>query len=162
MSARRGYSVTQIGLHWAVAVLIVFQLIFGESMGEAWEAVEEGAVPQMGAMVWAHILAGAVVLLLVVWRLALRRTRGVPETPAGSPLMMKAAVWGHIGLYVLMVLAPATGLAAWYGGIEAAAEVHEIFKPLLILLVAGHVAASLFHQFVLKDGLLLRMKRPLD
>lgn len=162
MSALKGYSLTQIGLHWAVAVLIVFQLIFGEAMGDAWEAVKEGAVPQIGAMVRAHILAGAAVLLLAAWRLSLRRTRGVPETPSGSPLMMKAADWGHIGLYVLMVLAPVSGLAAWFGGIEAAAEVHVIFKPLLIVLVAGHVVASLFHQFVLKDGLLLRMKRPLD
>lgn len=162
MSALKGYSFTQIRLHWVVAVLIIFQLIFGEDMGAAWDAVEEGAVPQMGTMVWAHILAGVAVLLLAVWRLGLRGSRGVPEAPADSALMKKAAEWGHIGLYALMLLAPISGLAAWYGGIEAAAEVHTLFKPLLILLVAGHVVAALYHQFVLKDGLLLRMKRPLD
>ena len=73
-----------------------------------------------------------------------------------------AAHVGHWALYALMVLAPVTGLAAWYGGIEAAAEVHELFKPLLIILVAVHVLAALFHQFVLKDNLLARMKRTLD
>jgi cytochrome b561 len=29
-------------------------------------------------------------------------------------------------------------------------------------LIAGHVLAALWHHFWLKDGLLLRMKRPLD
>ena len=35
-------------------------------------------------------------------------------------------------------------------------------KPVTIILVAVHVVAALWHQFYLKDGLLLRMKRPLD
>ena len=70
--------------------------------------------------------------------------------------------WGHWALYVVMLLAPMTGLAAWYGGVATAAEVHELFKPVIIVLVAGHVAAALYHQFIRKDGLLLRMKRPLD
>ena len=79
-----------------------------------------------------------------------------------NALMMKAAEWGHLALYGVMILIPLSGLVAWYGVVEAAAEVHEIAKPVLILLVAGHVAAALYHQFWLKDGLLLRMKRPLD
>ena len=32
----------------------------------------------------------------------------------------------------------------------------------LLALVAAHVLAALWHQLWLKDGLLLRMKRPLD
>jgi cytochrome b561 len=160
--AVKGYSVTQIGLHWVVAGLILFQLIFGEDMGGAWRAVEDGKAPEMTTWVWAHIIAGIAVLVFAAWRLLLRATRGAPAAPAGSALMVKAAELGHWALYALMVLAPATGLAAWYGGVEAAAEVHELFKPLLIILVAVHVLAALFHQFVLKDNLLARMKRPLD
>lgn len=162
MSAVKGYSSVQIGLHWIVAVLIVFQLIFGEDMGGAWRAVRNGTVPEMSTWVWAHIIAGIAVLVFAAWRLLLRATRGAPDAPAGSALMMKAAEWGHWALYALMVLAPVSGLAAWYGGVEAAAEVHELLKPLVILLVAGHVVAALYHQFVVKDNLLARMKRPLD
>lgn len=163
MAAVKGYSLTQIGLHWSVAVLIVFQLIFGEEMGGAWEAVEDGAVPVMSNWVWAHIIVGIAVLALVMWRIALRLSRGVPEVPhSDNALMMKAAEWGHLALYGVMILIPVSGLVAWYGVVEAAAEVHEITKPLLILLVLGHVAAALYHQFWLKDGLLQRMKRPLD
>lgn len=159
----KGYSFTQIRLHWVIAVLIIGQLIFGEDMGTAWRAVERGTAPEMTLMVWGHIIAGIAVLVLVAWRLALRFTRGAPLPPdVGSPVLHLAAHAGHWGLYVLMVALPVTGLAAWYGGIEAAAEVHEIMKPITILLVAVHVVAALWHQFYLKDGLLLRMKRPLD
>lgn len=163
MAALKGYSFTQIRLHWVVALLILFQLIFGEDMGGAWRAVENGTAPVMSTWVWAHILVGIAVLALVMWRIGLRLSRGAPAVPhSDNRLMVKAAEWGHLALYAVMVLAPLSGLVAWYGGVEAAAEVHELFKPALILLVAGHVVAALYHQFWLKDGLLLRMKRPLD
>lgn len=163
MAALKGYSFTQIRLHWVIAVLILFQLIFGEDMGGAWDAFEEGGVPVMTNWVWAHILVGIAVLALVVWRVALRLSRGAPEAPHNdSALMIKAAEWGHLALYAVMVVVPVTGLVAWYGGVEVVAELHGWAKPIVIVLVAGHVAAALYHQFWLKDGLLLRMKRPLD
>lgn len=163
MAALKGYSFTQIRLHWVVAALIVFQLIFGEAMGAAWRAVSQGTEPVMSNMVWAHIIAGIAVLALVAWRVGLRLSRGVPEVPhSDNALMMKAATWGHLALYAVMIAAPLSGMAAWFVGVAAAAEVHELFKPVLILLVLGHVVAALYHQFWLKDGLLLRMKRPLD
>ncbi len=163
MSVLKGYSFTQIRLHWVVAVLIVFQLIFGEDMGGAWDAVEDGIAPVMSVWVWAHIVAGIAVLVFALWRLTLRMTRGAPDAPhSDSVLMTKAADYGHWLLYVLMVVTPLSGLAAWYGGIDTAAEVHELMKPAIIVLVVGHVLAALYHQFWLKDGLLLRMKRPLD
>ena len=163
MAVLKGYSFTQIRLHWVVAALILFQLIFGEDMGGAWRAVENGTAPVMSYWVWAHILVGIAVLALVAWRVALRVTRGAPAVPhSDSVLMMKAAERGHLALYAVMIFAPASGLMAWYGGVAVAAELHEIAKPVLIVLVLGHVVAALYHQFWLKDGLLLRMKRPLD
>ena len=162
MSQLRGYSAAQIALHWLVAALILFQLIFGEDMGGAWRAVRQGVEPDMSFWVWAHIVAGIAVLVFALWRLALHFRRGAPEPPQASALMMAAAKSGHWALYAVMLLAPMTGLAAWYGGVATAAEVHELFKPVIIVLVAGHVAAALYHQFIRKDGLLLRMKRPLD
>ena len=45
MAQLKGYSTSQIALHWLVAVLILFQLIFGEDMGGAWDAFEEGRTP---------------------------------------------------------------------------------------------------------------------
>ncbi|WP_054006879.1 cytochrome b [Cypionkella psychrotolerans] len=158
----KGYSASQIFLHWLVAGLILFQLIFGEDMGGAWDAFEEGRTPNMTLWVWAHIVVGIAVLVFALWRLALRFNRGAPEAPADSALMMLAAKWGHWALYAVMLLAPITGLVAWYGGVATAAELHGWFKPVIIVLVAGHVVAALYHHFIVKDGLLLRMKRPLD
>ncbi len=162
MAQLKGYSTSQIALHWLVAVLILFQLIFGEDMGGAWDAFEEGRTPDMTLWVWAHIAAGAAVLVFALWRLTLRFSRGAPEAPPEPALMMAAAHWGHWALYGVMLLAPSTGILAWYGGVATAAELHELFRPIIIVLVAGHVLAALYHQFIRKDGLLLRMKRPLD
>ena len=67
-----------------------------------------------------------------------------------------------MALYALMVLMPVSGAVAWFGTVEAAPEVHEAMKPAMLILVLVHVAAALWHQFWLKDGLMLRMKRPLD
>jgi cytochrome b561 len=163
MTSPKGYSGTQILLHWVIGLLIVFQLIFGEDMGQAWRSVESGGIPTMGLMVWAHIVVGGAVLALVVWRLALRLRRGVPDAPAGDskPVQLAAHI-GHWALYALMVLFPVTGFAAWYGGIHDLAEVHEMMKPILILLILVHLLAALWHQFWLKDNLLARMKRPQD
>ncbi len=42
------------------------------------------------------------------------------------------------------------------------ADLHELAKPAFVFLIAVHVVAALWHQFWLKDGLLVRMKRPAD
>ena len=161
MASPKGYSGTQILLHWGIGLMIIFQLIFGEAMGTAWRSVENGTVPVMGTMVWAHILVGGAVLALVVWRLALRLTRGVPPPPAteAKPLQLAAHV-AHWALYALMVLFPVTGLAAWFGGVAQLAEVHQMMKPVIIILIALHLVAALWHQFWVKDNLLARMKTP--
>ncbi len=161
MTPPTGYSRTQIGLHWIIGALIVFQLIFGESIGEAWDASMEGGVPNMTLLVWAHIVVGVSVLLLALWRVAVRMGRGAPaEAEAGTMLTKLAAKGTHLALYLLMLAVPATGLVAWYGGIEVAGEVHSWAKPVLIVLIVLHVVGALWHQFVIKDNLVARMVRP--
>ena len=161
MASPTGYSGPQILLHWVIGLMIIFQLIFGEAMGMAWRSFETGAVPVMGAMVWAHILVGGAVLALVAWRLALRLTRGVPPPPAtgARPLRLAAHV-AHWALYALMVLFPVTGLLAWFGGLAQLAEVHQAMKPVAVLLILLHLVAALWHQLMVKDNLLSRMKTP--
>lgn len=162
MSGPKGYSFLQIRLHWVVAFLILFQLIFGEDMKPAWRAFRRNTEITMTVWAWAHIVVGVAVLAFAIWRLVLRFTRGVPEVPKSSPLMEKAGEVGHWALYLVMLGAPITGLMAWYGGITEMADIHELFKPATVVLVLVHIAAAIYHQFVLKDGLLLRMKKPLD
>ncbi len=153
-----GYSALQIRLHWIVAALVILQLIFGEGIGDGFDArVDAGASGYTGAAI-AHIVGGVLILLLVLWRLRLRLVRGVPEEGAGMQGL--AAKVGHWAFYAILIVAPLVGLAAWFGASEEIAELHEMAKPVLIGLIAVHVVAALYHHFILKDGLLLRMKRP--
>ncbi len=160
MPTPTGYSRTQIVLHWVVALLLAAQILFEDAIGKAWRIVEDGGVPPFDPMVALHVFGGLAVLAFALWRLVLRARRGVPPPSAAEPALAKtAAHLGHLALYALMIALPVTGAAAWFGGVEASAELHELLKPALILLVALHVAATLWHQLWLKDNLLARMKR---
>ena len=157
----KGYSPAQIGLHWIIALLIALQFLFNEPMGEAFDSVMRGTVPPFSWGVWAHIAGGVSILALVLWRVALRRSRGVPPPPEGEgTLLGRAASLGHWALYALMVLMPVSGLVAWFGGVDTAGEAHGLMSNLMLFVLAVHVAAALWHQFWLKDHLLLRMMRP--
>lgn len=157
----QGYSRAQIVAHWATAVLIAAQFVLNDAIGEAWEAVEHGAEIAFNPLVAAHVFGGMAVLALALLRLGLRFGQGVPPAPAGDPPLQRlAAHLVHLGLYALMIVVPVAGGMAWFGGIEAMAEVHEALTTLVLLLVGLHVVAALYHQFWLKDGLLARMKRP--
>ena len=158
----QGYSRVQILLHWIVVALIIFQIAGHEPMAEAWEVVKTGGMPVMSVMVWGHVTAGIAVLLLVLWRIGLRLRRGAPEAPAGPALIHWAGKITHLALYGLMVLVPLSGMAAWFGGPVVAAEAHEVMKNLILILVLLHVGAALYHQFLVKDGLMERMRKPLD
>lgn len=163
MSALKGYSARQIRLHWLVAIIIVLQFVLHEPIAEAWEGIENGQSPAFNWLILSHVSGGTLVLIFALWRLVLRQTRGVPPAPEAEPAPLRlAAHLGHLALYALMIAMPLSGMAAWFGGIEAAAEGHEVMKVALLALVAVHVLAALWHQFWLKDGLMARMKRPLD
>ena len=163
MAKPLGYSRIQIWLHWGIAVLILFQVVFGEYMAEAWDAFTETGAADMTLLVWGHIIAGVGILAFAVWRLFLRATRGVPAPLAGQPrVQVIAGEAVHWVLYAIMIVAPITGMAAWFGGVLQAGELHGTVKPVIIVLVGLHIAAALYHQLIKKDGLLLRMKRAQD
>ena len=156
----KGFSRAQIGLHWAVALLIIYQLVFGEDMSHVARAFRNAGTLTMTTGAWIHILIGIAVLVLAIWRLGLRFARGVPAAPADDSALNKlAGEAGHWGLYALMIAAPVSGLLFWYGGIGSMGDIHQLMKPLLIILIGLHVLAALWHQYVRKDGLIARMMR---
>jgi cytochrome b561 len=157
----KGYSTAQILLHWAIALLIALQFLFNDPIGSAFRQMTRGTVPPFSWAVWAHIAVGIVILLLVLWRFGLRLTRGAPPAPEGGPAILHTgASLAHWALYALMLALPLSGLVAWFGALRTAGDAHEVMGNLLLALVALHVAAALWHQFGLKDHLLLRMMRP--
>ncbi|RUZ31655.1 cytochrome b, partial [Mesorhizobium sp. M7A.F.Ca.US.003.02.1.1] len=50
-----GYTGTQIVLHWAIAVLIVLQLVIGEDIKPAYRAFSRGTEPAAGDIFSANI-----------------------------------------------------------------------------------------------------------
>ncbi|WP_075215416.1 cytochrome b [Mongoliimonas terrestris] len=156
-----GYSAAQIALHWAIAALIAFQLIFAEAMEEMVEAAEAGhpltgTASLMGDL---HIVAGVTVLILAAIRLFLKLTRGTPEPNGFSWAAVRLAEGVHWLFYALMVAAPVSGLVAYYVS-EAAAGPHKLMKPVFIVLILLHVVGALWHQMVARDATMRRMIAP--
>jgi cytochrome b561 len=152
-----GYTRAQIAIHWAVAILIVVNYFLGEGMERQLDAKLDG---QAYMTPW-HVWTGVAVLALVLLRLILRFAQGAPAA-GGVPgtLIQRAASWGHVLLYVLMVAVPLGGSVVWFGGVDALGEGHALAGNVLMIVAGGHAIMGLYHQYVVKDGLLLRMMRP--
>lgn len=159
MPALKGYSRTQIVLHWVVFALIVQQFLFHDAISSAWDRFVDGVEITFDPLIFAHVSGGAMVLIFALWRLALFARRGSPAPVEGSTNQAAIAKLTHISLYTLMILMPISGSIAWFGGVPAAAQGHEVMKMILLALVALHVLGALYHQFVLRDGILARMRR---
>jgi cytochrome b561 len=150
-----GYSGLQISLHWIIAVLILVAWLSGEGAEEAMEAVEDGGV----AGFVPHVAFGLAILTLVIVRVVVRLSRGAPAAPGapGSASVM-AADWGHRLIYLLMIAVPLGGISVFFLGLDVG-EVHELAANILMLIVLGHALMALYHQYVVKDGLLRRMMK---
>ncbi|MCX7890070.1 MAG: cytochrome b/b6 domain-containing protein [Rhodobacteraceae bacterium] len=156
-----GYTRAQIALHWVIGVLIVLQLLFGDSMTEVWRGYVQTGTASMTAMAWGHIVGGSLILALVLWRLVLRLSRGAPGPATGeTPVQALIAKLVHVALYALMLLMPLSGLVAWYGDVRTAGDVHELLKAVLWVFIGLHVLGAVYNHFVLKNGLIGRMLKP--
>lgn len=162
---RKGYSGLQIGLHWTVAFLIVFQFLAHEGMERAWRAFagNGAADPADSSMANLHVIAGLSIFVLALWRLWLRYTVGAPPLPANEPAPLRIlAKATHILIYVFIIGMPISGSVAWFAGVPAAAEAHSVAQTILLVLVVLHVAGALFQHFILKSNVLTRMVMTLD
>jgi cytochrome b561 len=155
------YSLSQRFLHWAVALLIFFNLLFPDGMNIWHRLMRRGQVPTPEQISSANIHAyvGIAILLLAVLRLGLRFTKGVPDEIAQEPVIFRlAARLAHAGLYILIFAMPLSGIAAYYFGIDPAGSFHaDVLKIILWALIAAHVAGALVHQFYWKSNVLRRM-----
>jgi cytochrome b561 len=159
----KGYSRLQIGLHWITAALIIGQFVLHDPIVAAWDAIQKAETPDISALVMFHVLAGSAILVLAIWRLVVRKRRGVPALPEKEPAVFKGlAHLTHWSLYALMIALPISGLAAWFGGNATSDVIHTSLKFPLFGLVILHFAGALFQQFVLRTGLINRMFRAQD
>jgi cytochrome b561 len=169
------YTPVAKGLHWLMAVLILGLLALGIVMHEM------PLSPRKLELYAWHKWFGITVLLLVWLRLAWRLTHRPPALPATlSAPLRRLAHAGHALLYVLMIVIPLSGWlmssakgvqTVWFGLVplpdllgrdrelgDLLQQAHKLLNRLLLLTLAGHVLAALWHHFVLKDGTLRRMR----
>lgn len=164
------YQPVLVALHWLLALMIIGLLCLGFFVLANMPNTDP---KKLDILVW-HMAGGMFVLVLMVLRFVIRVRSARPATAAtGSPLLDRLASMAHHGFYVIVFLMVATG---WSTGwlisgsfqpngaplpetfaIFPTFRAHAALGVLLAILIAGHIAAALYHQFVLKDGLFRRM-----
>lgn len=161
MSVSKGYSLGQISLHWIVALILVPQFLLHDTIKHDFYSALRGGIPTSSTLQSLHIYGGILLFILMAWRLILRVTRGVPPAAEGEGAMQILAAKGvHVLIYLVILLMPVTGLWAWFGLSRTAAEMHEALKLALLLLVFVHVMGAIYNHFILKNGLIDRMRKP--
>jgi len=155
---RTSYSLAQIVLHWSIAALVFWQLFFsgrpprflyGTATQDLWTRTFESS----------HVWIGLLVLALVAVRVVLRLVHGAPPADESNRMVAMAAKGAHLLFYVLLFFMPITGIMSWYFGWPTGG-LHEAGQPVFVALIAVHVAAAGWHQFVKRDGLMKRMVAP--
>ncbi|MEO8723562.1 MAG: YceI family protein [Sphingobium sp.] len=99
------YSRSAIVLHWAIALLLLFQL------GLGWHMMSMGQGAGMYSAFQFHKSVGILILVLSVARVGIRFAKPPPREVAmdrKTALLVKAV---HFGLYAFMIGAPLTGWA---------------------------------------------------
>jgi len=166
------YGAGAIAFHWLVAALVVFLGVLGLSFGY---------IPREARPFWInlHVSVGLVYFALVLARLAWRAGHRPPDLPPGiGEFTRRTSVATHHLLYLLMVVVATLGVVArvWHGrsfdyglftldfGLASdravfgpAERIHQFLAYGLLALAAFHAAAALWHHYVRRDGVLLRM-----
>ena len=171
------YTSVAIALHWLIALAILCNLALGLYMTGLPLSVGPIKLKLYAYHKWAGVSIFALVLLRVLWRLGHRP----PAPPADTPAWQRRAATGaHLLLYLLTVAVPLTGWlfssakgfqTVWFGVLpipdllgrdralgDLLQQVHKALNLLLMLTLSGHLAAALWHHFVLKDDTLRRMR----
>ncbi len=164
-----GYSATSIVLHWLAAIGVVALFLTHEGRpGDAEYAF--------------HVGVGAVLGVLLLWRVVHRLARGMtakPDQPFLLNLLSSLVLWGFLAAIVVVVV---TGyLLPWSVGQpldilgvisipppfalshdvhEIVEEAHEISGQAFIPLLVLHILGVAKHAFIDRDGVARRIVRP--
>lgn len=166
------YSKRMVMIHWLTLALLVVAWYLGNTLVD--ERNEKSAT-LAGYLV--HALVGGAVLVATAMRMIYRSVDRMPQ-PVSNSLMDMMAKGIHHWLYLLLVLLPTTGFMTLLtsGAGEALVTVdakllpekytgpsaislasHDILMTVLMVVVAIHILGVIWHQFIMKDGLMNRM-----
>jgi cytochrome b561 len=174
-SASTVYSYAMRVLHWVTAVLIMIAIPL------AWYASTlDRKAPMRDALVNLHRSMGFTILVLTLLRIAARARRAAPPLPHRIPLFERGmAHIAHALLYVILLVMPISGYINSYASghwinwfwlfrvlsvvpherplAHLGSEIHHFVAWLTYLLIAGHLAAIAYHQYIERIDLLSRI-----
>jgi cytochrome b561 len=105
-----------------------------------------------------HTFGGLAIFGLVVLRILMRLVFGAPSAPRNvHRFIQMLAVANHLALYAVLLALPAIGLLARYIDFDIFGPVHVALTRLLLVLVAAHIAAALWHMLIRRDAVVSRM-----
>lgn len=154
-----GYSAVQKASHWAIAALCLLEFPTAWSIQKAHLGHAFGIKPPPLDQILAlsHEWLGWLILLLGGLLLGSRLIKGAPSLPSGMKSWQRAiACASHSAIYLALPALVGSGFIAMYGNARLA-YIHIALTKLGIALIGLHVAAVIWHQFIRRDGLLMRM-----
>jgi len=169
-----GYSLAARTLHWVTAALVLTMIPIGIAMANANFGAAQDTLYHL------HRSIGALLIPIVIVRLLYRLGHPAPPLPADVPAIQQFAAHAtHWGLYALLVVQPFVGWIAtsayrapvlffWLFEIppiwpedrafsERLFVAHRFLGILMALMICAHIAGALYHHFVRKDRVLMRM-----
>jgi cytochrome b561 len=168
------YGIVPQALHWLTFICVTAGWLLGWFLDD----LPKGAQP-LGLL--AHMTLGQFVVVFLVLRLAWRTADPPPppEPTRFGRLLLYAAKFNHVALYVLLVAAPVVGTIVQlkrghglpvFGFWELASpwpvdralarsmlRVHEYLANTLLILAGVHAVAALIHHYGFRDRTLVRM-----
>ena len=160
-------------LHWIVGLTIIIMLCVGFYMS----SLEPS--PEKSEMYGLHKATGVIVLALVTLRFSWRLINIIPGLPKTMHKLEETGYkFGIKLMYILMFLMPSSGiLMSLFSGkaipvygmftipaFEVNGELATIFHTIhvysgiaLACIISFHAALGLYHHFIVKDRLLMRM-----
>lgn len=174
--SERGYTFPARTLHWLTAIIVIGMILAGIYMANA----DPG--PMKDLVYNLHRSFGILLLPIMLLRLTYRVLSPPPELPPDiPPLQQFAAHATHWALYTLLIIQPIVGWIAtsayrapisvfWLLELppiwaedrpfsETMFFVHRMLGLTIAALVLAHIGAALYHHFVRKDAVLMRMVR---
>lgn len=164
------YSTRLAVVHWLTLLLFIAAFYLGHELDEMQEAAAKMSLYPI------HFIIGDLVFILTLIRAYFLFKDGkLAPVEGGSAIANKLATGIHHLLYALLIALPVSGMVMINTtGVVAALQAHDASKlpdlekfmihevhagivAILLLTIALHAAAALYHQFVLKDNLIRRM-----
>jgi superoxide oxidase len=164
-----------IAIHWVIALLFVL-LFLSDSFRSFSDKGSEMRVLWLNLHAWF----GVAVFGLSMIRLAVKLSTTAPAPVYESDLMQKLLYGAHAALYLLTLLVPISGYLRFAGKgrtltlagdaipsligktdwlYNIGKTLHgEVMQVIVLTVIGGHIAAALYHHFIVKDQVMARIK----